>query len=340
MTNTTSEHAARQETLPSGTGRGEELQTEEENIDTSYEPFSREPEYIEANQAFIRTLPLDKHTRVVDLACGTSTMTGLVLEHIYGEGGYRAESGQDGAELQRMLGLDLSRESLLLGQQYLAGLGYLVPSDTRKVPTATPAVHVVDLIEGTADRLPFADNCADLAIMGNAIQLIGDLDGLFSELSRILRTGGEFAFNTSFYAGTYVPGTEHVYMRWMQEAIAYITKRDAELRAAGRPGIKRKRGNAARAFSKPWLSVDDYTQKMERHGLKVEVTNERTVMLNQRCFETIGAYAGLAKVLLSGYPVKLACEALEKAAGPTLEAVQMKEVPRYWLEVVARKTGG
>ena len=60
-------------------------------------------------------------------------------------------------------------------------------------------------------------------------------------------------------------------------------------------------------------------------------------MLNQRCFETIGAYAGLAKVLLSGYPVKLACEALEKASAPTLVVIGMDEVPRFWLEMVVQK---
>jgi ubiquinone/menaquinone biosynthesis C-methylase UbiE len=334
MTSITKEGVAWQEPLSASAGTIEDLLSDE-NIDTSYEPFSREPEYMDANRAFIKTLPMDKSTRVVDLACGTSTMTGLVLEHIYGDGPCNPASV--GAEPTRFLGLDLSRESLLLGQQFLAGLGYLVTSNPN-AQVATPAAHTVDLMEGSADRLPMVDNCADFVIMGNAIQLVLDQDALFAEISRILRPGGRFAFNTSFYAGTYTPGTEHVYIRWMQEAIAYVTKRDAELRAMGHPGVKRKRGNGHRAFSRPWLSADDYIKQAAKYGLEVEVTNERTVMLDQRCFETIGAYAGLAKVLLSGYPVKLACEALEKAAGPTLESVNMKEVPRYWLEVVLRKT--
>jgi len=336
MTNNTSEKAVQPDSQLIDMTHLENLLVDDENIDTSYEPFSREPQYINANRELIQRLPIDKTTRIVDLACGTSTMTGLMLEKIYGEGNYKVGS-VDEANPQRIIGMDLSRESLLHGQNFLAGLGYLVPSDTGRVPTAESRMHVVDLLEGSADCLPLVDACADFSIMGNAIQLIDNLDGMLKELYRILVPGGRFAFNTSFYAGTYTTGTEHVYVNWMQEALAYIKQRDEELRATGHPGVKRKRGSAARAFSKPWFSIEDYTSRLEQHGFKVEVSYERTVMLDQRCFETIGAYAGLAKVLLSGYPVKLACEALERAAGPTLEKANMPQVPRYWLEVVARK---
>jgi len=336
MTNNIEENFVQDELQPVDLRELEDLLVDDENIDTSYEPFSREPQYINANRDLIQTLPIDKTTRIVDLACGTSTMTGLMLEKIYGDGNYKSGS-EDAANPQRIIGMDLSRESLLHGQQFLAGKGYLVASDPQRVPMAEPHMHTVDLLEGSADCLPLVDDCADFSIMGNAIQLIDNLDGMFSELNRILVPGGRFAFNTSFYAGTYTPGTEHIYVNWMQEALAYIKGRDEILKAAGHPGVKRQRGNAARAFSKPWMSPDDYAAKLEQHGFTIEVSYERTVMLDQRCFETIGAYAGLAMVLLSGYPVKLACVALERAAAPTLEKANMPQVPRYWLEVVARK---
>jgi ubiquinone/menaquinone biosynthesis C-methylase UbiE len=308
----------------------------DEEIDTSYEPFSREAEYIDANRAFIRTLGLMPRMRILDLACGTATMTDLMLENLFAPMGWGQAPSPDGLDVEslRILGLDLSRESLLLGQSHLQELGFLVRAggDTSN---RADSVHVVDLVEGTADSLPVTDGCADLAIMGNAIQLVDNRKALFSEVRRVLRPGGRFAFNTSFYAGTYCSGTEHVYLRWVQEASSYIAQKSAELKAAGHPAVKRERGTAGKAFSRPWLSIEDYSQEMAEHGLRVESVNERTVMLNQRCFETIGAYAGLARVLLSGYPVKLACEALERASGPTLQAVGMTEVPRYWLEMVA-----
>jgi ubiquinone/menaquinone biosynthesis C-methylase UbiE len=41
---------------------------------TTYEPFSQEPEYLDANYRFLETLPLGSVRRVLDLACGTGTM--------------------------------------------------------------------------------------------------------------------------------------------------------------------------------------------------------------------------------------------------------------------------
>lgn len=309
------------------------IPVQEDAIDTSYEPFSREPEYIELNRVFIETFPLQRVERILDLACGTTTMTDLLLARIKA---MKTESN-DFSPLPTCIGLDLSRESLLLGQEHLANLGYLTPPQAAST-TGTPTTDTVFLIEGTADCLPIASESMDFVMIGNAIHMVTNFDALLQEVARVLKPGGHFAFNTSFYAGTYVPGTEHVYIRWVQEALNYILQRDAELRASGQPGISRKRGQAARAFSVPWFSTADYTERMARYGLVTQSQYDRTVLLNQRCFETIGSYAGLAKVLLSGYPVKLACEALAEASGITLAAVEMPEVPRYWLEMIAQKT--
>lgn len=308
-----------------------------DEVDMSYEPFSREPQYIEANRAFVRGLGLHRDMQILDVACGTATMTDLMLESLFAPGGWGDVVPADavgGAQL-RVFGVDLSAESLRFGREHLARLGFL---QTPEFPSPLGAVNVVELREGPAESLPLPDASVDFAIMGNAIQLV-DRAALFRELSRVLRPGARFAFNTSFYAGTYTPGTEHVYIRWVQEALSYLRQRDAEMRAKGGPGIARKRGKGAPAFSRPWWTAGEYSNQAAEFGFVTESVHERTVMLNQRCFETIGAYNGLARVLLSGYPVKLASEALERAAGPTLAAVGMNEVPRYWLEMVLRKPG-
>jgi ubiquinone/menaquinone biosynthesis C-methylase UbiE len=309
----------------------------EEGIDTSYEPFSREPEYIEANRAFLRTLDVWPGIQVLDLACGTATMTDLLLERLFAPEGWDGAGppSEQEAAGTRVVGVELSRESLLLGQDHLARRGVL----RRQPGSDGSGLHLVDLVEATATRLPLSDAGMDLAMMGNAIQLIDDRDAMYAELRRVLRPGGRFGFNTSFYAGTYCQGTEHVYLRWVQEATTYIARRSAERKAQGLAPVKRARGTAGRAFSRPWLASADYARELEEHGFKVIYTHERTVMLDQRCFETIGAYAGLARVLLSGYPVKLASEALQFAAGPTLEGAGMPLVPRYWLEMVVERVG-
>ncbi len=76
---------------------------------------------------------------------------------------------------------------------------------------------------------------------------------------------------------------------------------------------------------------------LEKHGFEVDSVYEREIMMTRSNLEKIGSYAGLAAVMVSGYPVKLASEALVSAVAPALETAGMGGVPRYWLEVTARR---
>jgi hypothetical protein len=60
-------------------------------------------------------------------------------------------------------------------------------------------------------------------------------------------------------------------------------------------------------------------------------------MLDERCFRTIAAYAGLAEVLLSGYPVEISSEALQATAEKSLELCGAKVLPRNYLESLGDK---
>jgi ubiquinone/menaquinone biosynthesis C-methylase UbiE len=307
-------------------------------IDSSYEPFSREPEYIQANRDFIDKLPMNSGINVLDVACGTATMSDLIIERLAGDAGLQGAAAADFLSQSGfgIYGVDLSDESLALGRSHLAanwGLQHIDPEtlsrDGKKI--------FAKLVQGTAESIDIQSDSSDLAIMGNAIQLVDHRDKMYAEIHRALRAGGTFAFNTSFYAGTYCKGTEEVYLRWVQEASRWIASMNQELAAQGQPTIKRVRGTSHRAFSRPWLSIEDYTSELEQHGFEVTDVHERTVMLDQRCFETIGAYTGLSTVLLSGYPGETASRALIEASQTTLDALGLTEIPRFWLEVSATK---
>jgi ubiquinone/menaquinone biosynthesis C-methylase UbiE len=291
-------------------------------LNDSYEPFSREPEYIEVNRLFIENLNLSPGTQVLDLACGTGTLSALLLEQLDRK---RAVSGKCGSEpLADIIGADLSLQSLKLAKEYL---GEFVISSR----------HRVHWMQASAEQIPLPSACVKVVMIGNAIQLFENKPRVVREVARVLVDGGTLAFNTSFYAGCYVPGTERVYLRWVQEAISYINKKNAELRRQGEIGAGRKKGTTRPAFSNPWLSPRDYKDLLARNGFEVTGVKQRTVLLTQRSLETIGAYAGLAGILLSGYPLGLACEALAAAAEPTLQAFSLDSVPRYWIEFVAVK---
>jgi ubiquinone/menaquinone biosynthesis C-methylase UbiE len=289
----------------------QQVLTNDRPINTTYEPFAQEPEYIEGNRAFLSELPIDACHTVLDLACGTGVILQLMLER--------------NPRLQ-LFGLDLSSESLLLGRKDLEH------RDTKGGELESPK-----LIQGTADQLPFPDDWADMVSMMHAIHNLPDIDRLLAEIHRVMKPGALFAFNSSFYAGSQAPGTDHFYQVWWKGALRWVLERDAELRSQGKPGIRRVRGSVGKAFSMRWLSTEEWCEALWRNSFEVASAKERTIMMSQRAFETIGAYSGFARMMLSGYPVEIASQALVEATGPALEAEGIEEVPRLWLEVVARK---
>lgn len=289
---------------------------------TSYEPFSQQPEYIEANREFLQSLPLDSVKRVLDLACGTGTLSELLLEL---------------QPLVGIVGLDISKESLEIARELFLNKQLLVQDYAALNLALASNKSAVQLIEGSADDLPLDSESMDLVLMGNAIHMLPDKDKLLQGISQVLRAEGLFAFNSCFFVGTFPEGTEHVYTEWMKEALAVLDSKDRDLREAGGVGLVRKRGKGGRAFSKGWMSPSEWREVLKRNGLEVIQEYQRTVMMTQHSFETIGAYAGFAEVMLSGYPVEIASEALQEAAGRAFRNLEIKEIPRLWLELTAVK---
>jgi SAM-dependent methyltransferase len=274
-------------------------------IETSYEPFSREPEYVEANRAFVRGLDLAGRRTMLDLACGTGTVSDLVLEMHPGIA---------------ISGIDISHESLLLARDHFAG---------------REAAQRPRLVEGSAATLPFPAATFDAATMGNAIHNLPDAGALLREIGRVLRPGGVFAFNTSFYAGTFPAGTERFYHLWMRHAVSALMAEDRARRARGEAGVPRTKRTGRPAFSVRWRAPAEWGDELRQAGFGAPRFFERTVMMTHRSFAAVGAYAGLASVLLSGYPVDLAARALQESVAPALAELGVDAVPRLWLEMSA-----
>lgn len=283
------------------------------DVNLTYEPFSLEPEYIEVNRAFIQSIDWSSTRRMLDLACGIGTMTDLILER---NGGIRVS------------GLDLSLDALRLARKHCMHSEWMASRDGG-----------MNFVQGSADRLPYRSHCAEAVIMGNSVHLLSDPRLLLEEVRRVLAPKGFFAFNSSFYAGTMPKGTEQFHHEWVKRAAAYIMQKDIALRKEGLKGIPRKRGTVPGAFSKQWPSPRDWSEMLRNHHFQVTRMQERTVHMTQHNFEMIAAYGGFATVILSGYPVEEASEALQVTAGPALAAVGMVTVPRHWLEVIATKRG-
>ncbi|MBN1556518.1 MAG: class I SAM-dependent methyltransferase [Lentisphaerae bacterium] len=296
---------------------------------TTYDAFSQQPEYIAACRAFLETLPADPPPRAaLDLACGTGVMTRLLLEQA--------------APPLAVVGVDIAEPELELARRECDGRGLLAPDPERALAAPASGRSAVCFVRHSADTLPFPDETFDLALMGNAIHLLPDAEALLAGIARVLRPGGVFAFNSCFFAGTYVGEKESVYGEWLKEAFNVMREKDAALRRDGKPGITRKRGPRRRAFEQKWHTPEEWADLLRAAGFDVLDSNLRVVMLTRNGFEAIGAYSGFAEVLMKGYPVDIAGDCLREAAQRVFRELRIEAVPRNWLEMTGvkrRKTG-
>jgi len=289
---------------------------------TSYEPFSLEPVYIEANRAFVEGQSLDGVQRILDLACGTGTTAEILLGRM------------PNAHLN---GLDFDPAQIDIVTRKFREQGYSVRSGFELTQALENDKPVLVFGVGSANDLSFPDGRFDAVIMSHAIHLIREPQSFLKTVQRVLATSGVFGFNTAFYAGSMPEGTQRVYLDWIQMASDYIDRRNMESESKGSPPVRRKRGSRPVGATSRWYTIKEWKTMLEATGLRVHQVYERRVELDEHCLALVGAYGGMAEVLLSGFPVDIASEALHASAKPAMKASNVTTVPRNYLEIWATK---
>lgn len=291
-------------------------------MDTTYELFSEEPEYIEANRDFVACLPIEGINHVLDLACGTGLISQFLLDRM---------------PTVAIAGIDLDPQQIEIARRKLEPRGF-ISEDLSSWKTAINSKPVIFLKIGSAlDLREFDNESIDLVIIANAIHLIEDRDIFLREVSRILKQGGVFAFNSVFFSGTFPKYSEQIYAEWMKEAVIHLNRLNEEKLKNGFPPLKRMRGRSGIAFDKNWLSPDQWSRTLGTYKIICRTNQLREVHITQRGLEAVGSYGGLSSVLLSGYPVDVASECLKIAAITTFKKLGISHVPRYWLEYIGTK---
>ena len=294
-------------------------------VNTTYEPFSLEPEYIEANRSFLARRALGQTRRFLDVACGNGTVTELLAK------------ASPSAHLN---GVDCDPVQIELITNRFRDVGYEVRHGFDLTSDWANDRPVLTFAEGSANDLPFPAESFDCVTIFNAAHLLPDKEDFLRGVHRVLKPGGTFGFNSTFYAGAIPPGGNNLYVQWLRLATAYIEKQNEQLKAEGKEPIKRVRGTRRGAFQNRWYSPQEWSDLLLQCGLKVKDMHERLVEASHRSFALFGAYGGLVKVLMSGYPVGCASEALQASAKPAMDAVNAVTVPRNYLEIWANKDDG
>ncbi|MBA2690742.1 MAG: class I SAM-dependent methyltransferase [Burkholderiales bacterium] len=87
----------------------------------------------------------------------------------------------------------------------------------------------VELVEGSAERVPFPDASFDFISMGYALRHIGDLSAAFGEFLRVLKPGGRLCIlEVTRPEGRFRMALLKGYLRTVVPALAKLTARDGQ----------------------------------------------------------------------------------------------------------------
>lgn len=184
--------------------------------------------------------------------------------------------------------------------------------------------NAAEFVRGTAQAFSNVVNGVDLILFCNAIHLLPNKDIVLSEARAALNEGGVLGFNSSFYVGCYAPGTERFYKLWMLRAMQ-ILKQETGLRP------DRTKVEAMR-----WLSPDEYRDLLERNGFEIDLMESEEAMMTCESWQDISHYSEFANGALPGVPTDAAIPVLQRAVAQAYAELGISELPRNWLQVVAR----
>jgi ubiquinone/menaquinone biosynthesis C-methylase UbiE len=179
-------------------------------------------------------------------------------------------------------------------------------------------------VRGTAQAFSGVVSGVDVILFCNAIHLLPDKEHVLKEARAALNRQGVLGFNTSFYDGCYSPGTEKFYKLWMLRA-AQTLKREQGIRP------DRSKVEAMR-----WLSEDDYRDLLVKNGFVVEEMRTEEARITCKSWQDISHYSEFATGALPGVPVDVAIPVLEHSVEQAYEELEVTEIPRNWLQVIAR----
>ncbi len=210
----------------------------------------------------------------------------------------------------RIIAVDPSADALRLAQQRI---------DEMRIE--------VSFFQGEADALPQFVREADAAFFCNAIHLIAEKRATFRQMAAILARSGVFACNSAFYEGSSDENTIRFSRLWIRRAVQWLRKAHPDVRLS----------REAKAIAMQWLTPEEYSSLLRESGFsQVEAVQER-VMLSQDGLRDLGQYWLFVQGALPGVPLALGAAALGATVYETCQELGMAEVPRKWLQIIARK---
>jgi len=253
--------------------------------------FARHPFFVEVNQWLVERVA-SLGSSIVDLACGPGAITELILANV--------------------------RER---GRVFI----YAVDPSLAELDRARRRItsNLVRFVQGGVENLSRLVPQVDVVIFCNAIHLVKDKSHALTEIRKVLGPGGTLAFNTTYFQGCYVPGTERFWRYWSLRAAQYLRDR----------GISVSRQGKTQAME--WFTPEQYAAIAEAAGFVGASWQLQETTLSIEALEDIGQFSMFIEGALPGVPLEIGAEALRESVRVAMNDVHITGgVPRYWLQFI------
>lgn len=190
---------------------------------------------------------------------------------------------------------------------------------------ATIHSKVVEFIEGSAEWVSRLVSSADAVVFLNAIHLVPDKAQVMAEIRKALKKDGVFAFNTTFFNGAYVEGTGAFWRRWIVRAVQAVRERGLDVH------------HSEHAVARQFLTPQEYSELCVQAGFAPPSVDLVRIEMTPESIRDIGRFSLFIEGALPGVPIPLGAQALRWGAAQAFEELELSDVPRVWLQLVAQK---
>jgi len=261
-----------------------------------FKKFTENAFYKSINIRLVEAADPTPGQHIVDLACGTGLITQLLAEKL-----------QDAKE-SLIISFDHSSSALRQAKEELA----------------TARTSLVEFVQGRMEELSDSlKQSVDTVVFGNGIHYVPDKQNLIHQIFSSLKPGGMFVFNTSFYEGWTRPESQAFARRWMAKALRELREQH---------GLRPTRDKVE---SRNYLTVDQYCEMLEGQGFSIKKKEEISVEVPVEGWIDISRFKDFIVGAMPGVPLATASPILQATARQTFSDMNLKHVPRNWLQVVA-----
>ena len=266
-----------------------------------FSKFSDNDFYSNVNKELIDSLDIKSDLKIVDLGFGSGGISKIIIQNL----------NRINSVNSSIIAVDFSEISLKEARANLKSV-----SDSM-------ITFVQSRYEEFSSKIK---DKVDLVVLCNAIHYLDDKELVIKDVMKILKPGGRFAFNSSFFNGAHPEHTLGFYRKWMFKAMRILSKE-----------YNTRPVKAEKIESRVQLNPDQYKEILENCGMKIMSTKLREVDVPIDGWLDISGFKDFIEGVMPGVSLDVASQSLQKAVRDTFKEMKLNFVQRNWMEIVATK---